>query len=344
MSQPVTLLPTAVKDCGTKPAWKRELAEAETSAINLLERLKLSEHRDIITSSTEFRCLVTDSYIAKMVPGDIDDPLLLQVLPMQGEVLSPLQERGLPDPVGDLNAQVSPGILHKYKGRALLITTGACAIHCRYCFRRHYPYPHASYSNRHLQETLEHLRKHDDIDEVILSGGDPLVLCNERLAFLIEQLEPLSQLTTLRIHSRLPVVLPERIDEDLVRILGKTRLQVVIVIHCNHARELQQSEQARLAALKDAGISLLNQSVLLRGVNDNAEDLIALSKRLFACHTLPYYLHMLDPTRGAMHFHVDTQRALDIHRCLTDRLPGYLVPRLVREQPGMTSKTAISRI
>ena len=344
MSQPVTLLSTAVKDCGTKPAWKRELAEAETSAINLLERLKLSEHRDIITSSTDFRCLVTDSYIAKMVPGDIDDPLLLQVLPMQGEVLSPLQERGLPDPVGDLNAQVSPGILHKYKGRALLITTGACAIHCRYCFRRHYPYPHASYSNRHLQETLEHLRKHDDIDEVILSGGDPLVLDNEKLARLIAELESIEHIRILRIHTRLPVVLPSRIDSGLLDLLKLSRFQVVMVIHANHANELQHQEQARLVALHEAEVTLLNQSVLLKGINDDASTLTALSKRLFQCKTLPYYLHSLDPVAGAMHFEVDKTMALSIKEEMETQLPGYLVPKLVEEIAGKQSKSAIFRI
>jgi EF-P beta-lysylation protein EpmB len=324
--------------------WQSILRAASIPTAMLLRRLQLESRIDDCDPDPDFRCLVTQTYIEKITPGDFDDPLLRQILPLRTENDRHIQLSGRDDPVGDLQARATTGLLHKYHGRALMIATAACAVHCRYCFRRNYPYHHASLTPEHIGSAIEYISDDPDIDEVILSGGDPLVLSNERLASLIAQLEPVSQLSTLRIHSRLPVVLPERIDAGLLRILSDTRLQVVIVIHCNHARELQQSEQSRLAALKDSGISLLNQSVLLRGVNDNAEDLIALSKRLFACHTLPYYLHMLDPTRGAMHFHVDTQRALDIHRCLTDRLPGYLVPRLVREQPGMTSKTAISRI
>ena len=179
----------AITGSRTKPRWKRELAAAETSVANLLERLSLGEHRDIISLSPDFKCLVTDSYIAKMQAGDINDPLLRQVLPLQEEERAALQTRGILDPVGDLIAQTSPGMLHKYQGRALLITTGACAIHCRYCFRRHYPYQQASFSNRCLHETLEYLRSHDEIDEIILSGGDPLVLDNERLTSLFSELE-----------------------------------------------------------------------------------------------------------------------------------------------------------
>ena len=343
MSQPVTILPAAIKGNSTKPRWKRELADAETSAAKLLERLGLGEHRDSITSSPDFKCLVTDSYIAKMRTGDIDDPLLRQVLPIQEEERDAIQRRGILDPVDDLNAQTSPGMLHKYNGRALLITTGACAIHCRYCFRRHYPYQQASFSNRRLHDTLDYLNSHDEIDEIILSGGDPLVLDNERLTRLVSELESVEHIQTLRIHTRLPVVLPCRIDTGLLDLLKQSRFQVVMVIHANHANELQQEEQDRLSALHQAGVTLLNQSVLLRGVNDDTSTLVALSKRLFQCKTLPYYLHSLDPVSGAMHFEVDKTTALGIKEAMDAQLPGYLVPKLVEEIAGKPSKSAISR-
>jgi len=344
MSQPVTILPTAITGSSTKSRWKRELADAETSAANLLERLNLDEHRDLITSYPDFKCLATDSYIAKMRPGDINDPLLRQVLPLQEEERAALQTRGIPDPVGDLDAQASPGILHKYKGRALLITTGACAIHCRYCFRQHYPYQQASFSNRRLHDTLEYLSSHDEIDEIILSGGDPLVLDNERLTRLVCELESVEHIRTLRIHSRLPVVLPSRIDSGLLELLSHSRFQIVMVIHANHANELQHEEQQRLAALHRAGVTLLNQSVLLRGVNDDVSTLVTLSKRLFQSKTLPYYLHSLDPVAGAMHFEVDKTAALSIKEEMDAQLPGYLVPKLVEEIAGKQSKSAIFRI
>ena len=331
-------------DSSAKPPWKRELAAAETSVAKLLERLKLGAHQDLISSSPEFKCLVTDSYIAKMQPGDINDPLLRQVLPLHEEQRTAIQRRGLTDPVGDMNAQVSPGMLHKYNGRALLITTGACAIHCRYCFRQHYPYQQASFSKKRLHDTLQYLSTHEEIDEIILSGGDPLVLDNERLASLISELESVEHIQTLRIHTRLPIVLPSRIDNGLLELLRHTRFQTVMVIHANHANELQLEEQARLSDLHQAGVTLLNQSVLLRGVNDDVSTLVALSRRLFRCKTLPYYLHSLDPVAGAMHFEVDKSAAMDIKQEMDALLPGYLVPKLVEEIAGKQSKSAIFSI
>lgn len=338
MSQPVETL------AASQSNWKKDLADAETSVARLLERLNLSEYLHRSDLQPDFKCLVTASYLSRIKPGDINDPLLLQVLPLQQERQSQLQTQGLIDPVGDIDAQVAQGVLHKYQGRALLISTGACAIHCRYCFRRHYPYPQHSYSNKLLQATVDYLRQNADIDEVILSGGDPLVLDNEKLARLIQELEAIDQIHTLRIHTRLPVVLPSRIDNDLVQLLASTRFQVVMVIHANHANELTAEEQARLLELHRAGITLLNQSVLLKGINDDAPTLIALSKRLFQCNTLPYYLHSLDPVSGAMHFAVENNDALSIKEELEKQLPGYLVPRLVEEIAGKQSKTAISRI
>lgn len=338
MSQPVEISPASQSN------WKKELADAETSVARLLERLNLSEHLNRADLQPDFKCMVTASYLSRMKQGDINDPLLLQVLPLRQERQPQLQTQGLLDPVGDIDAQVSQGVLHKYKGRALLISTGACAIHCRYCFRRHYPYPQRSYSNKLLQATVDYLRQNVDIDEVILSGGDPLVLDNEKLDGLIKELETIDHIHSLRIHTRLPVVLPSRIDSRLIQLLASTRFKVVMVIHANHANELTYEVQTRLLELHQAGIVLLNQSVLLKGVNDDSPTLIALSKRLLQCNTLPYYLHSLDPVSGAMHFAVDKNDALSIKEELEKQLPGYLVPRLVEEIAGKQSKTAISRI
>ena len=327
--------------------WKRQLAGAIRSGEELLERLSLQAHIPELARDSHFGCLVTESYLQKIEPGNINDPLLRQVLPLLPEDDASAQQAGVHDPVGDLNAMAAPGLLHKYHGRALLVTTGACAIHCRYCFRRLYPYAQHAGLEKNINDILDYLAKHPEIDELILSGGDPLVLDNNKLRTLVTQLQAHKSLQTLRIHTRLPVVLPERIDEGLLELLHNTAangLQVVMVIHANHARELDNAEEDALQRLHAAGIILLNQSVLLRGVNDSAEALSRLSKRLLQCHTLPYYLHLLDPVKGAMHFNVSEKDALRIHAELEKALPGYLLPKLVREIPGKHAKTAISRI
>lgn len=329
---------------GQTSNWKKELADATTSTKQLLQQLKLEHHLKLTDQLSSFRCLATASYIKKMQPGDIDDPLLRQVLPLAEESQTQTQQQGVTDPVGDIDAMASPGLLHKYHGRALLISTGACAIHCRYCFRRHYPYQQSSCTSKVLSETLDYLAQHAEIEEIILSGGDPLVLDNEKLSNLLEQLETVSQLSTLRIHTRLPVVLPSRIDRGLLQLLQSSRFNVIMVIHANHANELLHAEYSKLHLLHEAGVTLLNQSVLLRGVNDDSEALVALSKRLFQCKTLPYYLHLLDPVDGAMHFDVNRQAALRLMTEMQHRLPGYLVPKLVQEVAGNQAKTAIFRI
>ena len=345
MPQPAELFPQPEKTAGDPEAvWKKELAKATRSDASLLEQLWLAQHIELTDSQADFRCLVTDSYLKKMQPGNIDDPLLLQVLPLNKETYIAAQNDGMTDPVGDLEALVSPGLLHKYHGRVLLISTGACAIHCRYCFRRSYPYQQFSYTNNTLDGVLGYLNRHNEVEEVILSGGDPLVLDNEKLNHLISRLESISHLQTLRIHTRLPVVLPKRIDKGLLELLKSSRFQIVMVIHSNHANELLNDEYTKLLQLHHAGITLLNQSVLLRGINDDAETLIALSKRLFQCKTLPYYLHLLDPVKGAMHFDVDKKEALKIKHRIEAQLPGYLVPRLVKEIAGKEEKTEIFRI
>lgn len=324
--------------------WKKELANATRSTASLLEQLGLAQHIDAIDMQSDFKCLATQNFIDKIQPGNINDPLLQQVLPLNKETRLATQKNGLHDPVGDINAQTSQGLIHKYHGRVLLIATGACAIHCRYCFRRHYPYQQSSYTNKALNPVLDYLAGHTEIGEVILSGGDPLMLDNEKLASLIEKLETVKHLHTLRIHTRLPVVLPNRLNAGLIKLLQSSRFQIVMVIHANHANELQHAEYNKLHMLQQAGITLLNQSVLLKGVNDSADTLVSLSKRLFQCKTLPYYLHLLDPVKGAMHFKVATTTALLLKKNMEEQLPGYLVPRLVQEIAGNRSKTAIFRI
>ncbi len=354
MSHPVKLHPEPHNHSGkpdnaalvddTDSLWKKELANATTSATSLLEQLNLSHEIGNIDIQPHFKCLVTASYIDKIQVGNINDPLLRQVLPFNEEVNPVIQQSGLNDPVGDINAQASQGLLHKYHGRVLLISTAACAIHCRYCFRRHYPYQQSSYSSKSLNQVVDYIQTHTEVEEVILSGGDPLILDNEKLSSLIKKLETLKHLHTLRIHTRLPVVLPSRINAGLIQLLQSSRFQVVMVIHANHANELQQTEHMILHDLQQAGITLLNQSVLLKGINDNIETLVTLSKRLLQCKTLPYYLHLLDPVKGAMHFDIDKAAALRLKKEMEQRLPGYLVPRLVQEIAGNKSKTAIFRI
>lgn len=348
MSPPVEIFPGShrpSRQAGElESAWKKELSNATTSVTELLLQLGLSHHINTCDIKPDFKCLATSSYISKIEHGNINDPLLQQILPVAIEGHATSQQRGLIDPVGDISAQASPGLLHKYHGRALLISTGACAIHCRYCFRRHYPYQQSSYNIKSLRKVMQYLSSHTEIDEIILSGGDPLVLDNEKLSQLISTLETIDHIKTLRIHTRIPVVLPDRINNSLLHILRSSRLQIVMVIHANHANELQQAEATKLHLLNKAGATLLNQSVLLKGINDNAEALTALSKRLFECKTLPYYLHLLDPVKGGMHFQISKVTALDIHQKIQQQLPGYLVPRLVQEITGNMSKTAIFSI
>ena len=349
MPKPRELLDDSGKNIsGLKPdldsAWKKELANATTSATDLLKKLGLSHYLEMVDNQTDFKCLVTDSYLNKIQTGDINDPLLRQVLPLTVENDRLIQQNGIRDPVGDTEALATPGLIHKYHGRALLISTGACAIHCRYCFRRHFPYQQSSCTNNTLNDAVAYLSEHTEIEEIILSGGDPLVLDNAKLARLLARLETVQHLQTLRIHTRLPVVLPSRINTGLIELLQSSRFQVVMVVHVNHANELQHDEYEKLHLLDKSGITLLNQTVLLKGVNDTSDALVALNKRLFQCKTLPYYLHLLDPVEGAMHFDVDKKTALELKRQMEIKLPGYLVPKLVQEIAGKESKTAIFRI
>ena len=320
--------------------WQHQLANAITSPDELLQELGLEHLAGALPADPDFRLLVPRAFVGKIQKHNVHDPLLRQVLPLSEESAS----SGMIDPIGDINAMVTPGLLHKYTGRVLLVTTGACAIHCRYCFRRHFPYSDSNPRKHEWQRALAYMHADDGIEEVILSGGDPLVLDNTKLQDLCQALEKIPHIEWLRFHTRLPVVLPTRIDDGLLALLKSLRFRITFVIHANHANELTDAEIDALQQLSAAGVTLLNQSVLLKGVNDCPATLITLSKKLHQAGVLPYYLHMLDPVQGAMHFEVTGKEAVALLNTVRNELPGYLVPRLVREQPGAGSKTAIFTI
>lgn len=318
--------------------WQQIMAAAIRDPEQLLARLNLP--RELLpaahTAAASFPLRVPEPFLARIKPGDPADPLLRQVLPLMEETL-PVNGYST-DPVNDHAAMIAPGVLHKYAGRVLLVTTGACAIHCRYCFRRHFPYAEANPAATGWQATLDAIAADDSIREVILSGGDPMSLTDERLAEFITAAASIPHITRLRVHTRLPVVIPQRITRGLIEALTATRLQPVVVLHINHANEIDAALHAALIQLTRQGITLLNQAVLLRGVNDTLACQIALSERLFGCGILPYYLHQLDRVAGAAHFEVPAERARELHAQMRDSLPGYLLPRLVQEIPGMAAK------
>jgi EF-P beta-lysylation protein EpmB len=291
------------------------------------------------TAAASFALRVTRYYADLMVRGDPDDPLLRQVLPDPQELQSAPGFSA--DPNHELQCQIGSGLLHKYHGRALLVTTAACAVHCRYCFRRHYPYAAEHGSSARWHEVAGRLAAMPDVSELILSGGDPLSLDTGRLAGLHEALLQVPQLRRLRLHTRLPVVLPERVDAELTRLLAGSPLQVVMVLHINHPREVTVQLAEALQPLRSAGITMLNQSVLLKDINDAADTLVQLSELLFEHGIVPYYLHLLDPVVGAAHYQVPLAQARALQQQLLARLPGYLVPRMVREVAGASGKVPL---
>lgn len=287
----------------------------------------------------QFGMRVPRGFVAKMRYGDINDPLLRQVLPLLDEQIQlPGFSR---DAVGDLAARPLSGVLHKYHGRALLVTTGSCAINCRYCFRRHFPYAEETAAANQWQSAIAYLAEDTSISELLLSGGDPLSLSTAKLNALTQQLVPLTHIKRLRFHTRLPIVLPERIDEEFIAWLSALPYQLVFVLHANHANELDGAVAEAVRRIKGADATVLNQSVLLKGVNDDTATLVALSERLFACGILPYYLHQLDKVEGATHFEVPLAQAKRMHAAMMAQLPGYLVPKLVQEIAGQAHKSPI---
>lgn len=333
----------ATPDTHTNPDgpahWQTELARGYRDPAALLAALGLSAAGLGTMADAPFPLRVPRGFVARMRPGDPRDPLLLQVLPLDAE------GRPAPgfvsDPVGDLASARTPGLLQKYRGRALLVTTGACAVHCRYCFRRDYPYGEQSATAGNLDTALAAIAADAALEEVILSGGDPLVLAEGRLEALLGQLDSVPHIQRIRLHSRVPVVLPERVDGRLLRQLRGLRKRLAVVIHANHANEIGPEAAGALRALSAAG-PVLNQSVLLAGINDSPAAIADLSRALFDAGALPYYLHQLDPVAGAAHFAVSDAEATTLLAAVTRILPGYLVPKLVREIPGEPAKTSLA--
>lgn len=321
--------------------WQTLWREAVREPAELLRKLGLEGLAVRVSAGAQdaFPLRVPASYLARIRHGDPHDPLLRQVLPLD------LEDRLVPgftlDAVGDAAAKAGTGVLHKYEGRALLIATGSCAIHCRYCFRRHFPYAEETAAAKGWASALEHLRADPSVRELILSGGDPLSLSTAKLAELTDALRGLPQIIRLRLHTRLPIVLPERIDAEFLDWIGALPWPVVMVVHANHANEIDAGVRTACADLRRRGVHLLNQAVLLRGVNDSVDALVDLSEALFGVGVLPYYLHQLDRVQGAAHFEVPESEAAALHRALHARLPGYLLPRRVREDAGQPGKTLL---
>ena len=318
--------------------WQTVVQDAVRDAAELADLLELPRAALAPVAARDFPLLLPRGFVVRMRKGDLADPLLRQVWPLDAELqitpgfsADPVREHGL----------AADGLIQKYPRRVLLIASGTCPVHCRYCFRRSFPYQTQLASRADWDEAVEALRRMPDTKEVILSGGDPLSLSNRRLGALLTKLEA-THVETVRMHTRFPVVVPERIDAGFLRLLERTPLRTVVVVHANHANELDGHVAAALANLRTRVSALLNQSVLLRGVNDDVQTLVALSERLFACGVLPYYLHLLDPVAGAAHFDVAAAVGTALLARVRERLPGYLVPRLVKETPGELSKTVLA--
>ncbi len=330
-------------NCGPSGGgWQSQMRTAIRDPAELCRLLDLPAEMAAaaVGAAGTFPLFVPRAYLAKVQPGDPHDPLLRQVLPLAAEEAT--VEGFTADPVDDRAAERMPGLLQKYAGRALLITTGACAVHCRYCFRRHYPYGEAPKSLAQWEPALEEIAGDPSLHEILLSGGDPLVLVDDFLARLATRLAAIGHLRRLRIHTRLPIVIPDRVCDELLDWLTGTRLAPIVVVHANHPAELQGDVAAALARLVQAGVLVLNQAVLLRGVNDSADTLVALCERLVDLRVAPYYLHQLDPVAGAAHFEVPLEHGRRLIEEVRGRLPGYAVPRYVCEVPGAASKTLLA--
>lgn len=326
----------------TKHTWQEALSDLVTDPEELLEYLALDPglRADAIAAARLFPLRVPRGYLARIRKGDPRDPLLLQILPLRVE----LEEKAGygQDPLGEMAANPVPGLLHKYHGRVLVTLTGVCAVHCRYCFRRYFPYEENNPGTAGWNLIFDYLRQNSSINEVILSGGDPLAVSDKLLERFTEQLSQISHITRLRLHTRLPIVLPERITTDFLTWLKGLKMQTVVVVHANHPNEISREVKDALSSLRLAGVTVLNQSVLLKDVNDNARVLSELSSELFSSGVLPYYLHMLDRVKGSAHFEVPLETARALITELSETLPGYLVPKLVLEEAGAASKTFLS--
>lgn len=336
-------IPLIITDISDKmyTSWQKELTNVVTEPEKLLKLLNIevNSYKKHFAARKLFPVRVPLPFIARMEKGNIDDPLLKQVMPLDDEFIN--EPHYFTDPLEEHNT-VAEGLLHKYKHRVLLIVKAGCAINCRYCFRRHFPYADNSPNKIRWQQALSYIRGHSEITEVIFSGGDPLMASDEHLAWLVKQIEQIPHVKRLRVHTRLPVVIPARVTTALVSLFKKSRLKTTVVLHINHANEIDQPFIDALQPLIEARIPLFNQSVLLKGVNDQADTLAQLSEKLFDHGILPYYLHMFDQVQGAAHFDVKEKQAVKIVKELMAILPGYLMPKLVREIAGEANKTPIN--
>jgi EF-P beta-lysylation protein EpmB len=338
----LTSSPEVVRPQRRLPAWQRALRDAVRDPRELCRVLHLPAEIEAaaVRAAQDFPLLVPRGYLARIRPGDPYDPLLRQVLPLHEELA---RVPGFTaDPVGEADAALAPGLLQKYHARALMVTTGACAVHCRYCFRRHYPYSDGPSSLVAWEPALEKIAAETTFDEVLLSGGDPLTLVDDRLAALVRRLDSIAHLRRLRLHTRLPIVLPERVCDEMLDWLCGTRLAPIVVVHANHPAEVDQAVAEALRRLVEAGAVVLNQSVLLRGVNDDADVLVELCRRLVDLRVMPYYLHQLDRVQGAAHFEVEEVVGVRLAAEMRARLPGYAVPRYVREMAGEKHKLVLA--
>ena len=318
--------------------WKTSLKKAYRDPLELLAQLKLKPDEVAIELDAKFPCLVPREFASKMTPGDMHDPLLRQVLPLAVEREDAANFTD--DPNEESAFMTTPGLIQKYAHRALLIVTGGCAVNCRYCFRRNFPYQ-GSVGTARLNTALAEIAESSDISEVILSGGDPLVLDDDHLGALIAEIAGIKHVNRLRIHTRFPIMIPSRLTPALRDCLANTRLNIALVLHINHGNELDADLIARLKDFHSAGVNLLNQSVLLKGVNDDAKTLIALSEKLFEARIIPYYLHRLDQVSGSQHYAVPLETAHALEQTLRNELPGYLVPKFVEEIPNAAAKTPL---
>ncbi|MDA0128825.1 EF-P beta-lysylation protein EpmB [Vibrio sp. MarTm2] len=320
--------------------WLQQLANGISDPAKLLEKLEIApaKWQDGFAARKLFAQRVPQSFVDRMEKGNPYDPLLRQVLPLSQEF--EVHEGYSNDPLQEQDNE-TPGLLHKYRNRALMIVKGGCAVNCRYCFRRHFPYQENKGNKLVWQQSLDYIRQQSELNEVILSGGDPLMAKDEELQWLINHIADIPHIKRIRIHSRLPVVIPARITPELLEILNDSRLQVIMVTHINHAQEINHELKRAMHDLKQAGVTLLNQGVMLKGVNDCVEAQVALSETLFDAGILPYYMHVLDKVQGAAHFYISDQQAKAIMAGLLERVSGYLVPKLTREIGGRKSKTPL---
>lgn len=322
----------------TQKNWQNAFSDTITTFAELAQALDLPVD-SFDTQVGQFPLKVPRRFVQKMVKGDINDPLLKQILPTFQETV---QVTGfVTDPLEEQHANPVKGIIHKYASRVLIPVTGACVVHCRYCFRQHFDYHDNLPTQNDWQAISDYINTHPAINEVILSGGDPLSLSNRRLFDIVTTLEALPQVHTIRIHTRVPVMIPERLDEPLLARLANSRCHIVMVIHANHPNEIDADTQHFLGRAKKAGVTLLNQTVLLKSINDDADVLAALNDKLWQAGVLPYYLHVLDKVAGASHFYIDDSQAVAIYWQLLAKCAGYLTPKLVRELPNNAYKTPI---